>query len=194
MKQLLSLLPLLFLPVCTAIGQSSPIRRATEQTADRSARLWGIRFEPDLLLLSPASQRMVIVRYGGTMSACDTTALPTDIPIANSVTNYRGRRYVTLVSDWFDKRNAEALLELTAHESFHFYQDSPGIEAVTSQNSHLDTPQGRALLHMEFDALRRALRGSRRALKTALQIRKERRRMFPDINESTFEKHEGTAQ
>ena len=194
MKQLLSLLPLLFLPVCTAIGQSSPIRRATEQTADRSARLWGIRFEPDLLLLSPASQRMVIVRYGETMSACDTTALPTDIPIANSVTNYRGRRYVTLVSDWFDKRNAETLLELTAHESFHFYQDSLGIEAVTSQNSHLDTPQGRALLHMEFDALRRALRGSRRALKTALQIREERRRMFPDNNESTFEKHEGTAQ
>lgn len=192
MKRFLWLL-LFTAPLAAAAGQPFPAQEILRQVAEGSVPLWGIRFEPDLLIVSPATKRMVVIRHLGSEISRDTTTLPPDIPAANSVADYEGRRYVTLVGDWLGS-DRQALLELTAHESFHFYQDRLGVEAVTSDNAHLDTPEGRAFLHLEFDALRRALKGSRSGLKKALQIRWERRRMFPDNNEAAFEKHEGSAQ
>lgn len=175
-----------------ACGQALPVGEMLAGVAEGSAAVWGIAFRPDVAVLYPASNRMEFYRQGEEGVESDTWDRA--LPAANSTAIYRGRRYVTLVGDWIDRNDQAALRELLAHESFHYYQDSLGIPAVTSANAHLDAPEGRALLHMEFDALRKALRGKSRALRNALAIRRTRRALFPHNNEAAFELHEGLAQ
>lgn len=175
-------------------GQTLPIRETLEKVSAGSVPLWGIAFTPDVAVIYPASDRMTLYRQGEQATDGDTTSWDRSLPAANSTAEYRGGRYVTLVGDWLGENDPASLEELLAHESFHYYQDSLGIPAVTSANAHLDSPEGRALLHMEFDALRRAMRGNRRALTDALDIRRTRRELFPHNNEAAFELHEGAAQ
>lgn len=163
------LLPLLLSGLLApTFGQTLPIRETLEKVSAGVMSLWGIAFTPDVAVIYPASDRMTFYRQGEQATDGDTTSWDRSLPAANSTAEYRGGRCVTLVGDRLDGNDPAALEELLAHESFHYYQDSPGIPAVTSANAHLDSPEGRALLHMEFDALR----GNRRALTDALEIRR----------------------
>lgn len=178
----------------TQAQSSSWMPNTLQQVETGSLRLWGMQFKPNVTVIYPRSGQMELYRHSATEILRDSTTWDKEIQAANSTTKYKGVQYLTLVGDWMLGSSPTNKLELTAHESFHVYQNSLGIPAVTSKNAHLDTPEGRALIHMELDALRKALRGNLRALYQAFEIREARRKIFPSNNEAQFELHEGLAQ
>jgi hypothetical protein len=99
------------------------------------------------------------IQWGGTMWA----ALVWDI-VANQPPNVRNRMFL--------------------HESFHIAQMRLGLGVETVAAEHLDTPDGRYWLRLEWHALARALRDSGavrvQAVRDALAFRQARHARFPD--------------
>ena len=194
MKRILLSFMLVFAAIRIAAQPAATFGEILDKVADRSQEVWGVRFSPDLIVVYPSREQMYKYHRNGAQTSCDSVVWDREVPAANTAVDYRGKRYVVLVGDWLGGMNSAGLLRLTAHESFHYYQDSLHIPAVTSRNAHMDLPEGRALLRMEFEALHRALQGDSDALNEALHIRETRRQLYPDNNESRFELHEGLAE
>ena len=89
---------------------------------------------------------------------------------------------------------------LLMHESWHRIQDRVGFPGSAPKNEHLDTPEGRYWLQLEWRALAAALErdgeGRRRAIEDALVFRARRRQVFPAAakQERLLEMHEGAAE
>jgi hypothetical protein len=74
------------------------------------------------------------------------------------------------------------------HESFHIVQRRLGLAVATTSAEHLDSPDGRYWLRLEWHALARALRESgeprTQAIRDALAFRQARFARFPDMVET----------
>ncbi|MFL5619474.1 MAG: hypothetical protein ACJ79A_13885 [Gemmatimonadaceae bacterium] len=74
------------------------------------------------------------------------------------------------------------------HESFHIAQMQRGLAVETTLAEHLDSPEGRYWLRLEWHALARALRDSGEArtlaIRDALAFRQARHTRFPDMVET----------
>jgi hypothetical protein len=160
---------------------------------DRDAgRLWGVSLCGPTLFVERGTRTVA-----GNEPVPSAT-LPKEIGIANTAVDWNGKRWTMVVwplpEDWYARH------VILAHESFHRVQERLGFPATGPSNAHLDTPDGRTLLQLEWRALAAALKGSkekrRHAIADALYFRELRRRKFPEAakEERELEMNEGLAE
>ncbi len=124
-------------------------------------------------------------------------ALPPGVPIANSVLEWGGARWIMLVgplpTDAVERR------VLVGHEAWHLVQAELGFPMSNSSNAHLATARGRTLMRLEMRALAAALRSSgnarARAAEDALAFRRARYAEFSGAfaEEAALDRNEGLA-
>ena len=171
--------------------------------SDRDAgRLWGKPLYGPMMFADHATRRVVADRpdvegklrpqgevYVGT--------LPPEQSIANTAFNYAGVNWTMVV--WPPPADRDARGLLLIHELWHRIQDDLGFPATGPANVHLDTPDGRIWMRLEWAALRVALRSEgaeqKAAIEDALTFRVYRRSVFSGAanEERTLEMHEGLA-
>ncbi len=117
---------------------------------------------------------------------------------ANTAITLGGTRWSMVVLPLPD--DDAAAMQLLVHEQFHRIQGELGLPANDPANVHLDAPEGRRWLRLEWRALARAVAGegdpSCRAARDALAFRAARQEEFPGsaASEAALERHEGLAE
>jgi hypothetical protein len=128
---------------------------------------------------------------------------PPALGFANAAMDWGGTRWTTI--SWPFLASTPATMkdrqgQLVIHELFHRIQPQLGLLIPDSPNDHLDTPDGRYWMQLEWKALSRALAtsGDKRlsAVRDALTFRTARRERFPGAAQSEhgLEINEGLAQ
>jgi len=127
-----------------------------------------------------------------------TGALPADVGIANTSTDWAGLRWTMVQLPLpSDRRQRDALL---MHEAFHRIQPDRLPPPNARLPDHLDTYDGRVALRLEWRALRRALEAQgqtrRTAIRDALAFRAWRRDRVEGAaqRENALEINEGLAE
>jgi hypothetical protein len=175
-------------------------------------RLWGRSICGPMLVVDPADRAVVanVADPGGALVSSGglfTGALPPSVVLANTPVDWSGARWTELLWPLQTKGVAEGVpgdawvdVEL-AHELFHRIQSDVGFTRPEAVNDHLDTPQGRYLLQLEWRALARALSAAepsarRQAAADAVLFRAERYRLFPEAaeHERSLEVDEGVPE
>lgn len=163
--------------------------------AREGGRLWGVSLCGPMVFADPVS---------GTIAAnqrVPDAPRPRVLGYANAALEWGGERWSTFIWPMIpDDEGARARMML--HELFHRVQPDLGLYLATSEgeNEHLDTPEGRYWMQLEWRALAEALRadGPRQiqALRDAMAFRSARRKRFPGAaeRERISEINEGLAQ
>lgn len=165
--------------------------------------LWGVSLCAPLLFVDPKTRFIVANEQDaeGSLTKREnvfTGHLPERMNIANTALDWSGKRWAMI--KWPLPENKYDRANLLAHESWHRIQDALKLPASMPANAHLDSPQGRLWLQLEWRALAAALteRGDRRraAIRNALMFRAYRRTLFPgaEAEERALEMHEGLAE
>lgn len=125
--------------------------------------------------------------------------LPPDIVISNTPVEWARKRWTEML--WPLPDDVAHRHVTLSHELFHRAQIELGMLQRDGGNLHLDTPEGRILLQLEWHALGRALTapdaGARKAaVSDALLFRHERYRLFAgaQAEEKALELNEGVAE
>lgn len=163
-------------------AQESPERLAAAAEAFADARaacdadggkLWRRSLWGPFMLVDPATRRFVaneaIERAGDGETGATTSVkigdqvvhvgtLPANFSIANTATDYAGRRWAMAL--WPIPESTEARRQLLCHELWHRIQDDLGLKLDNAPCEHLDTEQGRLWLRLEMRALAAALRAA----------------------------------
>lgn len=125
--------------------------------------------------------------------------LPEEININNTIVHWNGREWamVMLPLPGYTK----ARISLFAHELFHVVQPSLGFRGYSPDNSQLDEKNGRILLRLELEALRKALETPstnemKKCLTDAMTFREYRYLLYPQakFTENLLELNEGLAE
>ncbi|HEX6882733.1 MAG TPA: hypothetical protein VF530_05090 [Planctomycetota bacterium] len=176
---------------------------AFEQACAREGgALWGLDLHGPVLLVDPQSRRLaanlpdeqdLLEERDGLFLG----TLPANQPLANAPLEWAGRRWAMALVPFLGASEAERVTVL-AHESFHCVQPRLGLYAFGPENEHLDGPEGRLWLQLEWNALQAALAHAedrRAALSDALDFRAARRARFPAAaeRENPLELREGLA-
>lgn len=197
-----------------AAPQGSPIDLAAaarifqeaRQISQRDGgRLWGVPLYGPIMLVEPDSRFLVtnqadahgLLKQTGEVF---TGHLPPADEFANTATTWSGVLWTQMA--WPLPQDPAVRHTMIAHECFHRIRRQLHLPALKfSDNSHLDTLQGRYLLQLEWRALGKALAAStdadrRTAAADALLFRAQRNRVFPGAaeRESLLEYNEGLAE
>jgi hypothetical protein len=197
--------------LCAAAEGAAPIdvrlaRRyfgGAKQACERDGgALWGCSLCGPLLLVDPANRDLVasqadgenrLVRDGSLFRG----RLPETEGIANTATDWAGVRWTMLI--WPLPEEPAIRLELVLHEMWHRIQGDLGVPMTMPDNAHLDMPEGRLWLRLEWRALQAALTAGgeerRSAVRDALLFRARRRAEFEAAGaaEDALEMNEGLA-
>jgi hypothetical protein len=178
--------------------------REAKTLADRDhGRLWGVTLDGPLMFAEPRS-RMIVANQAdrqGKLTARGPVFighLPINEGIANNAITWAGVRWTMVVWPLPSNRDDRAVLMM--HESWHRIQGPLGFPASFPANHHLDTPEGRLWLQLEWRALAAALgrdaKERRAAIEDTLLFRARRRGLFPQAatEERSLEMHEGVAE
>ncbi len=125
--------------------------------------------------------------------------LPEEININNTIVYWNGREWAMVMLPLPNYRKVR--IGLFAHELFHVVQPSLGFRGYSPDNSHLDEKNGRILLRLELEALRKALEtpstnGMKKCLTDAMTFREYRYLLYPQakFTENLLELNEGLAE
>lgn len=192
------ILPLLLLPL-TSLAQFDQQRAAeafnqAKTLCEREGgKLWNMSLCGPIVIADPATKTIA------TNQPAPEAPRPSTLGFANSATEWGGTRWTTI--SW---PSLVALREvqgpLLIHELFHRIQPQLGLGVQDLPSDHLDTPEGRYWMQLEWKALSRAIgsTGQSRsaAVGDALAFRSARRGRFPNSAESErrYEINEGLAQ
>jgi len=177
---------------------------ATQHCRADGGRLWGKSLCGPMLLVEPASRRVVASQADteGRLTAEDGVyvgELPTSQTLANTALDWAGVHWSEML--WPLPEEAPVRRTMMAHEAFHRIQESVGLPASGRDAPHLDTLEGRYTVQLEWRALDAALAATtdaeRRARATdALAFRAARYQKFPDAEqaETALERNEGLAE
>lgn len=173
-------------------------------TNDPDGRLWGVEVYGPVMLVD-ATTRKIIANQADAQGLLEKRGnvfvgkLPTDQPLANAPIKWAGVRWAMVLTMFLGDTEADRVA-LLGHESFHRVQLKLGLFAFGRENNHLDTPEGRYWMKLEWNALQAAL-GSmgherKSAIRDALAFRAARRLHFTDVTsrENAIEIREGLAQ
>jgi len=166
-------------------------------------RLWGRELYGAMLFVDWDTRAVVANRpdregYLTARGDVYTGVLPENVTIANTATHWAGEHWTMLIWPLPDDDRERA--RLLAHEMWHRVQDALGLPGSNPGNAHLDGPDGRLWLRLEWRALARALRaaGAERtaAVSDALVFRRYRRSLFDGAasEELALENNEGLAE
>ena len=156
-------------------------------------RLWKISLCGPIVIADPATKTIV------TNQPAPEAPRPAALGFTNSAMDWGGTRWTAISWPYLVAlREVQGLLLI--HELFHRIQPQLGLLVQDSPSDHLDTPEGRYWMQLEWKALSRAMgsTGETRsaAVGDALAFRAARRSRFPDAAESErgYEINEGLAQ
>ncbi len=122
-----------------------------------------------------------------------------DMNIANTAIQWSGTNWTMVRWDAISQTDKYDRNKLLVHESWHRVESEIGVQAAVTNNTYLESGEGRVLMLLEFRALRKALETSdkltrKQEIEAALLFRKYRQDKYPDNNENAFECHEGLAE
>jgi hypothetical protein len=122
-----------------------------------------------------------------------------DMNIANTSCEWSGTNWTMVRWDALSQNDKYDRAKLLVHESWHRVESEIGVQAAVSNNTHLESGEGRILLLLEFRAWKKALETSdklvrKQEIEAALLFRKHRQQKYPSNNEDIFESHEGMAE
>ena len=155
--------------------------------------MWKISLCGPIVIADPATKTIA------TNQPAPEAPRPAVLGFANSAMDWGGTRWTTI--SWpslVALREVQGMLLI--HELFHRIQPQLGLGVQDLPSDHLDTPEGRYWMQLEWKALSRAIGspGQTRsaAVGDALAFRAARRSQFPGAAESErrFEINEGLAQ
>lgn len=167
-----------------------------------SADLWGVDLYGPTMFVLP-DNRMIIANQQDKDSLLIKRGkvfygfLPEEYNIANTALTFSNELW-TCVSRMDFKTDMERNL-LLVHESWHRIQNEIGIQAVMSNNIHLEEVDAAILMKLELLALNHVLLSDNincdnKDLSNALRIRKIRQEKYKSHNENEYECHEGLAE
>jgi hypothetical protein len=150
-----------------------------------NGKLWNHKLNGPILLVNRDS-RIVIANEKDRLDELQkyrsfySGRFPEKMNIANGNTEWNGKLWVIVGLPMPELR--EERMRLLIHELFHRIQPEIGFDSLsTVENVHLDTKDGRILLKLEMEALKRALQSNEPQvyLKDALLFRNYRHKIFP---------------
>ncbi|KAB2881250.1 hypothetical protein F9K33_01900 [bacterium] len=165
--------------------------------------LWGVALNGPVIFVDPSTRTVVANQpdQEGFLSKKDGVffgSLPTDKIIANTSIDWAGVQWTMII--WPLPKDVNDRARLMAHESFHRVQNELGLPMTNPPNVHLDTPEGRLWMRLEWRALGKALMSSGAArlaaVEDALAFRTYRQSLFPNAaaDERSLEINEGVAE
>lgn len=169
-----------------------------------NGQLWGVNLYGPTLLVDTDNHTVIanLPDADGRLVAQDGVYVGTigeETNISNTSAVWSGTHWAMIKWNAINENDRYDRVRLLVHESWHRIQDEIGIPGTLTANVHLDNPEGRLWMLLEFRALRQALLAAnqgaqRQAIAAALVLREERQALFPDNNENAFERHEGMAE
>jgi hypothetical protein len=191
-----------------AQGIDRELARAWLAEAEAMARAdggsaWGVELEGPLLFIDRGT-RAVLANLPDTAGVLKedaglyTGTWPQNLPIFNGAFAWGGRLWTMLA--WPLPYGRYEGRRLLAHELFHRVQPTLGHPGLNPSNDHLDGPEARTWLRLEWRALQDAIAqtGAARheAVSDALRFRAERHRLYPAgaETERQLEINEGLAE
>jgi hypothetical protein len=169
-------------------------QEAAALCAREGGHMWGVSLCGPMVFADAATHTIA------TSQPAPTAPQPALLGFANAAIDWGGTRWSTFVWQLIPTDDAHGRARLMLHELFHRIQPQIGFAARTASNDHLDTPDGRYWMQLEWRALAKALGSLGRvrltALQDALAFRQARRNEFPGAaeNERLLEMNEGLAQ
>ncbi|HVS13107.1 MAG TPA: hypothetical protein VMV46_04235 [Thermoanaerobaculia bacterium] len=159
------------------------------------SRLWGVSLCGPMVFADPVTGTIA------TNQDAPDAPRPRVLGYANAALEWGGERWATFVWPMIPE-DETARARLLLHELFHRVQPELGLYIPLSdgENEHLDTPEGRYWMQLEWRALAEALESSGeeeiQALRDALAFRAIRHARFPGAaeRERASEINEGLAQ
>lgn len=138
-------------------------REASALCARDGGSLWGISLEGPMLLVDARTRQAAANRPapapGGGLEDAGvgvwTGTLPATLPVANTALEWAGARWTMILWPLPEDRAARGALMM--HELFHRVQPALGHAVAETDNSHLDSHDGRLWLRLELRALASAL-------------------------------------
>lgn len=187
----------------------SEIRQATsafqevkEALKADNGQLWNHPLDGPVLMVNRDNRAIIASENDNSgalkkQGAIFTGTLPEEINIANTATDWNGKRW-TMVALPLPDDKAERM-NLLIHELFHRIQPEIGFDSLFEiQSAHLDSKDGRICLKLELEALKKACLSEDPMphLKNALLFRQYRYQVFPDARqaENSLEINEGLAE
>ncbi|MDR0364635.1 MAG: hypothetical protein LBH92_06435 [Bacteroidales bacterium] len=176
------------------------LQESLQQAADllnkpESKALWGIFLNAPIIIIDHMTNKMFFTSIeDGVVRPLKEETWNNQIPLANSIFEHKGTKYVTIVHAALMGVPCEHRINLLSHEIFHLHQEALGLKSEMSHNFHMDEVQGRALLQIEMKLLQQALDADAGSLYDALYIRVYRQQLFPNNNEDMYELNEGLAE
>ncbi len=156
-------------------------------------KLWKTSLCGPIVFADPATKTIA------TNQPAPESARPAVLGFANTAIDWGGVRWTTI--SWpFLAAMQHGQGQVMIHELFHRIQPQLGLLVSDLPNDHLDTPDGRYWMQLEWKALSRALGSSGEtrlaAVRDALAFRAARRGRFPGAAESerALEINEGLAE
>lgn len=209
MKKLSGLIFGIFLQAC-CLAQESFIDTVTawfkeiKRVCHQTRTLWNLDLHAPILLVDPGSRQiysnspdsMGVLQKDGEIF---TGILPPEINIANTALEWSGLHWAMVMLPL--PQGTIQRIHLIGHELFHRAQKTLGFTASNPDNNHLDKKDGRILLRLELEALRKAVMSPtqeelKRHISRALQFRSIRYETFfgSASSENQMELNEGLAE
>jgi len=190
---LLFLLPLAGLAQIDQQRAAEAFNQAKTLCEREGGKLWKISLCGPIVIADPATKTIA------TNQPAPDAPRPAALGFANSAMDWGGTRWTTI--SWpslVALHDLQGLLLI--HELFHRIQPQLGLGVQDLPSDHLDSPEGRYWMQLEWKALSRAIGSAGQPRSTAvgdaLAFRAARRSRFPGAAESErgFEINEGLAQ
>ncbi len=171
----------------------------------KSIELWDMDFYGPMLLVNPYTRQAFanspdsagVLKQDGTIF---TGKLPNNVIIGNAAICWSGTNWAMILLP-FISQNKQDRINLFAHELFHKAQPSLRLRPAEANNNHLDKKEARIYLHLEMEALKKAIQSAetremKMHIKNALTFRKYRNLLFArsDSTENLLELNEGIAE
>lgn len=186
-------LPLAGLPQVDQQRAAEAFNHAKTLCEREGGNLWRTSLCGPIVIADPATKTIA------TNQPAPEGPRPAVLGFANAAMDWGGTRWTTI--SWpFLAAMQDRQGQLLIHELFHRIQPQLGLLVPDLPNDHLDTPEGRYWMQLEWKALSRALGSSGEtrlaAVGDALAFRAARRGRFPGAAESerALEINEGLAQ
>ena len=172
--------------------------------AKQNAPLWKMDLYAPVLLVNPANREVFAnvpdsagqLQLNGSIYA---GFLPQTVNISNTSVTWAGQHWAMVMLPLPETRNSR--IQLLIHELFHRAQQQLGFLASNPENNHLDKKDGRVLLRLELEALRKAVLSPTRVelmkhIANAIYFRRQRHQVYPgsDTTENLLELNEGLSE
>jgi hypothetical protein len=190
---LLFLLPLAGLAQIDQQRATEAFNEAKTLCEREGGKLWKISLCGPIVIADPGTRTIA------TNQPAPEAPRPAALGFTNSAMEWGGTRWTAI--SWPSLKSLQHVQGLLLiHELFHRIQPELGLLVADVPSDHLDTPEGRYWMQLEWKALSRAIGATGQTRSTAvgdaLAFRAARRSRFPGSAESErgFEINEGLAQ